>query len=102
MKDKDVMILLGVVGVLLVARRATPTISHEERITADGVRYAKYNATRLANQTLGGRLYETVSNLNPWNVSDVNVGSRPTGISRAEEKKLYLKHLNASTTKQEL
>ena len=60
---------------------------HEERIAADGVRFAKYNATRLANQTLGDRLYETVFNLNPWNVSD----RRPAGMSREDERYMAMR-----------
>jgi len=44
MKDKDVMILLGVVGVLYMAKASTTTTSHEERITADGIEFARQNA----------------------------------------------------------
>ena len=42
MKDKDVMILLGVVGVLYMVR-ATPTISHEEQLSANSVEFARHN-----------------------------------------------------------
>ena len=44
MKDKDVMILLGVVGVLYMAKASTTTTSHEERFTADGIEFARQNA----------------------------------------------------------
>ena len=57
---------------------------HEERITADGVRFAQHNATRYANQTYVDRLYENISNLNPWNASAAK-------MSREDEKKLWLK-----------
>ena len=49
--------------------------------------------------TFVDRLYDNISSWSPWNVSDVNVGSRPVGMS-VEENKLRLKHL--STAKQGL
>ena len=62
MKDKDVMILLGVVGVLYMAKASTTTTSHEERITANGIEFARHNATRYENQTMAQRLYNPEAN----------------------------------------
>jgi len=70
MKDKDVMILLGVVGVLYMAKASTTTTSHEERITADGIEFARQNAAsdqrRNDYQTIGQRVYANLSSWTTW------------------------------------
>jgi len=53
------MILLDVVGVLYVAKAST---THEERITANGIEFARHNATRYENQTMAQRLYNPEAN----------------------------------------
>ena len=66
MKDKDVMILLGVVGVLYMAR-ATATISHEEQLSANSVEFARYNKERYESLTPRQKLYENISYWTNWN-----------------------------------
>ena len=80
MKGKDVMILLGVVGVLYMAR-STPTISHEEQLSADGIEFARYNRERYERLTPQQKLYENVSYWTNWNASKVNASK--TNASKA-------------------
>ena len=85
MKGKDVMILLGVVGVLYMAR-STPTISHEEQLAANSVEFARHNATRHANQTFVDSLYDNISNLTNWNASKVNASETNASNVNATRK----------------
>ena len=87
------MILLGVVGVLFMTRRSTPTISHEERITANGVGFAQHNATRLANQTVGGRLYETFYN---WTTGNASKSNLKLLICGSEEERALIASMSAA------
>ena len=64
-----------------------PTVRrYEERITADGVRFAQHNATRNANQTFVDRLYENVSNWTKWNASKVNTSETNASNVNATRK----------------
>ena len=80
MKDKDVMILLGVVGVLFMARRSTPTIGHGEQLSANSVEFARHNREYYDRLTPTQKAYHNISSW--FNTSDVSVGSRPA-VSRA-------------------
>ena len=86
MKDTDVMILLGVVGVLFMARRSTPTIGHGEQLSANSVEFARHNATRHANQTFVDSLYDNISNLTNWNASKVNASETNASNVNATRK----------------
>ena len=66
---------------------------HEEQLSANGLEMAKHNREYYNRLTPQQKLYYNITTW--WNTSDVN-------MSRADEEMLYLKHLNASTTKQEL
>ena len=70
MKDKDVMILLGVVGVLFMARRSTPTIGHGEQLSANSVEFARHNREYYDRLTPTQKAYHNISSW--WNASDVN------------------------------
>jgi len=73
-------------GVLFVARRATPTISHEEQLAANSVEFARHNATRHANQTFVDSLYDNISNLTNWNASKVNASETNASNVNATRK----------------
>ena len=92
------MILLGVVGVLYMTR-STPTTSHEDELSANGLEMAKHNREYYNRLTPQQKLYYNITTW--WNTSDVNVGSPPP-VSRVEENKRCLKHLNANKNKQGL
>jgi len=66
------MILLGVVGVLFMTRRATPTISHEEQLSANSVEFARHNRERYDSVTAQQKIYYNISCYTNWNASDVN------------------------------
>ena len=63
------MILLGVVGVLYMVR-ATPTISHEEQLSANSVKSARHNRNYYECLTPQQKLYHNLSTW--WNASVVN------------------------------
>ena len=69
MKDKDVMILLGVVGVLYMTR-STPTTSHEDELSANGLEMAKHNREYYNRLTAQQKLYHNISTW--WNAGGVN------------------------------
>ena len=61
--------------------RATPTTSHEEQLTADGIEFARYNRERYERLTPQQKLYENVSYWTNWNASKVNASK--TNASKA-------------------
>ena len=82
------------------AFRACELGNSKEQLFANSRELAKHNLDRYNNLSPIGKLYENITNIT-WSNSGVNVGSRPPGMSRVEENKLRLKHLNASKPKQE-
>mgnify|MGYP001420054181 CR=1 FL=1 len=72
---------------------------HEEQLSAAGLEMAKHNREYYNRLTPQQKLYHNISTW--WNTSDVNVGSPPP-VSRVEENKRCLKHLNANKNKQGL
>ena len=55
--------------------RATPTTSHEEQLTADGIEFARYNRERYESQSQQRKLYENISYWTNWNASKVNASN---------------------------
>ena len=81
MKDNYVMIMLGVVGVLHMTRRATPTISHEEMVSADSVEFARHNRERYESLTAAQKLFYNISSWTPWNVSNANTNATKSKVN---------------------
>ena len=54
--------MVVVIGALYMVKTKSTSLGNEEQLSANGIKMAEYNATRLANQTIGGSIYETLSN----------------------------------------
>ena len=96
MKDKDVMILLGVVGVLFMARRSTPTIGHGEQLSATSLELAKHNLDYYNRLTPTQKAYHNISTW--WNTSDVNASKTNASKENGTKQELKKKIPTFSTT----
>ena len=54
--------MVVVIGALYMVKTKSTSLGNEEQLSANGLKMAEHNATRIANQTIGGRIYDTLSN----------------------------------------
>ena len=67
--------------VLYMTRRATPTISHEEMLSADSVEFARHNRERYESLTAAQKLFYNISSWTPWNVSNANTNATKSKVN---------------------